>query len=261
VLIAALGGVLITTGISSTAALNVGSSVTNCGGLAVGGQSPCPTGTITFNETDKVIEGVAPTETPGARPAAQAAKARAAAEPTSPPSAPAHWEVTVTSDNCAFPNTSSSSMVLQVPDGGSKASDALYIATDSTQNTLCNYSYVETAVANWSVSYSPNAPQSLDPNQSNPNIAVAMVNTAYYLPATAPTKSSGPTHSANPTHKATVRATVKSTRRATPTAVLPNTGGSHIGITAWIGALLVLVGIWLVVAPSIGRRRRSGRHS
>jgi LPXTG-motif cell wall-anchored protein len=175
--------------------------------------------------------------------------------------------VTISSDNCDIP--SDSSTTYQVPDTGTKTTDALELFTDTTSNTACNYSYVETAVTNWTASYDPTAPQSIPLNNNNPgasNLRVALLNTAYYQPVTSPTKTASPTHSATPTkkptHRATVRATVKATHRVTPTATtLPDTGGSHIGVTAWIGGLLVLIGIWLVVAPSAARRRRPGQHS
>lgn len=276
-LIAALGAVLITSGFTSSPTLNVGASPVSCTdevAETVGGPPICPEGTIIFNEQDKVLEGTPPSSTPtptptataseGARPAlARHALAQPLAEPTSPEQPPSAWTVTISSSNCDLP--SGTATTYQVPDGSSKTTGPLELFDDTASDHACQYSYVETAVTNWTASYDPAAPQAIPLNNNNPgasHLNVALLNTAYWLPATQPTKSSSPAPSATPTHKTTVKATVKATHRVKPSpSTLPLTGGSHLGVTAWIGGLLVLIGIWLTVTPSIARRRRPGKHS
>jgi LPXTG-motif cell wall-anchored protein len=266
-LIAALGIVLLVSGLSTSPAFNVGTAPSPCGGPEVGSLPPCPQGTITFGESDKVIEGTEPTAAPELRHAGRAA-ALVQTEPTSAPNPPASWTVTVSTDNCTLPNSNATSFTVQVPDQGSQTTMPVELFTDVTQNTSCNYSYVETAVTNWGASFDPAAPQSipLDPTVVGAShLDVALLNTAYFKPATKPsskpTKTAKPTPTATHTHstKPSVKPTVVVTHSSP--ATLPNTGGAHTRTLAWIGGLLVLVGIWLTVAPTVTGRRRRGRHS
>jgi LPXTG-motif cell wall-anchored protein len=271
ILLAALGVAVIGSGLSSAPATAVG-GVTPCANNIKG--VDCPTGTITFNESDKVVHGSVPSAPPGADARSAAAPAGAAGDPNPPSS----WTVTVSPLNCALPDGSDAETI-SLPDKGHATSGQLYIYSDDGHATMCQYAYAETPVAGWTATYNPDPPQTIpydapDAAQArtastNGNLAVAVLNTAYVAPKPSPSPTVTPSHKPSPkptastTHSAgapetstsgsSPAAAAATSSTAAGAATLPDTGAGHTDLTLAVGSLLVLLGVGLVLA---GRSRR-----
>ncbi|HEX3335487.1 MAG TPA: hypothetical protein VHS54_03435 [Jatrophihabitans sp.] len=222
----ALGAVLITTGLAPGGAA-IGSVAVACQ-VPVGITTPCPTGTITVNETTV---------------------------PTSATPPAGGWIVHVTSSNCLDPTANPVDVTLTIADGGSATTSALFVYTDFNHGTKCSYILTEEPADVFSPEFNPASPVTLPFNQNQQtgnDIAVQLTNT--FVPPTSTTPTPTPT----PTPTTTV---VTDPVVLTPTSssapVIAVTGPhEQVRATIWIGVGLCLLGLVLLLGGR-GRTRRA----
>lgn len=239
----ALGGVLITSGLSTGSAGTVGvqppPTCEGTGGLV---SFPCPTGTIAI--TEKTVQA-----TSGF---AHAAVPHLAAAPTPPAGG---WKVDITSTNCADPSGGPLAMTVTVPDGGTGTSGPLFVFSNPSHATYCSYALVEHAVAGFTATFDPASPVTIPfgKGQTNSGRKVKLTNTFAAPPTATPSPStSGASSSAVTVTDDGLRPSV------TPTGALANTGPrEQVNTSLLIGIGLCLLGLILLFE---GRVRRIGNH-
>ena len=214
----ALGAVLIATGIQSGDAGQIGGPPPSCGG-AIGTAVVCPTGVINITEATTIAPALAGDPTPPA----------------------GGWVVTITS-TCLDPATSAAvSQVVHVPNGGNANSQPVFVFTDASATTHCQYTYSQTAVAGFTTTYDTVSPFSIPfgGGSSNSGIKVGITNTFVHV---TPTTSAAPSTSPAPSSSG---------------GNLANTGPrTQITASVYIGSGLVLLGLIMLFG---GRTRRAGR--
>ena len=176
----ALGAVLITTGINTSSAGQVGGIAPTCA-PAAGAQAPCPTGTIVVKETT--------TPTPGA----------------GDPTPPANWTVTITS-TCIDPNTGSAvNQTVSVPNNGQASSGQLYVFQTEANVTPCQYNYTQTKVTGFTTTYDTTNPFII-PNDFGADTSTVTVGVVNTFPRSTPTSTTAAPTSVTPSSSAPVLA-------------------------------------------------------
>jgi hypothetical protein len=245
----ALGAVLITTGLTSGATGTIGSPVVNppCGSSDVGIANPCPTATVTINETT--------TTTPGG-----AVRAAVATPPAG------GWTVHITSP-CPSTTNGNAPMdeTLTVPDGGNNTSQALFAFPDTSDATKCVYTLVEDAVAGYTTTWDPantftfNVDAGIAENRSV-NLTNAAAAATPTKPPASPSKTPTTTPSKTPSKTPSPSASASASGGA-GTAPLASTGPrSRIDTSVILGIALCALGLVLLVAGR-AQRRRAPRHA
>jgi len=211
-----LGAVLITTGISNSDAGGVGGVSPTCGAAVLGVAVICPTGVL------NIAEITTPTPVAG--------------DPTPPPGG---WTVTITS-TCLDPATALPvNQVVHVPNNGNVDSDPVFVYTNESSSTKCEYTYTETAVAGFTIAYTPASPFTIpfSGSPANSGQKLSITNSFVHTPPSSSVPATSPAPSSSGGN-------------------LANTGPhAKIGTSLYFGIALVLLGAVMLFG---GRRRRTG---
>jgi hypothetical protein len=232
----ALGAVLITTGLTAGGAGTVGDVVPiSCSG-GIGVAIPCPTGKIAITESTVTTTGSSATPPAGG------------------------WQVDITS-TCNSPLTGQpASITVTVPDGGTGTSTELFLFTDETHGTVCTYALAEHVVTGFVQPpvFDPASPVTIPftPGESNANqLDVDLTNTE-----SAPASTSAAPSTSDPASSSVVVSASAIAVSSAAAAPIASTGPrDQVRASVYIGAALCLLGLFLLIAGSIGRRR--GQHT
>jgi LPXTG-motif cell wall-anchored protein len=159
--------------------------------------------------------------------------------------------VTIGSTNCATGLVGRNDLVLTIPSAGGVGTVAgLFVSTDSSGATPCQYTVTETAVAEWTASFVPAGP--MYTVAANQTTAIALTNTA--VPTTTTTVAATTTTTtiaAATTTIAILSPTAAADVPTTPTMpaaiALPATGSRSTGPATYIGLALVGLGTLILV--------------